>query len=84
MSIELRCEINVEDLYYTYKDKSPRATFDQNDIVALAESIKKHGLKEPVVILVFQNTKESMLSGMLRVIAFRYLGIEKIPAIIKL
>ncbi len=60
----------------------PRKTFNQDTIIALAESIKANGMLQPITV---QKTGDryEIIAGERRYRAVRYLKLETIPAIIK-
>jgi ParB family chromosome partitioning protein len=61
----------------------PRKLFKEEEIKSLAESIKKYGVLQPV-ILTKKNEKEfELVAGERRTRACRLLGLDKIPAIFK-
>ncbi len=60
----------------------PRQTFDQEKLIELANSIKEHGVIEPIVVNKSIKGYE-IVAGERRKKACELVGIEKIPAIIK-
>lgn len=60
----------------------PRKTFDQTALEELAESIKEHGIIEPVIVKKSIKGYE-LVAGERRTKAARLAGLETIPAIIK-
>ena len=60
----------------------PRIDFDDEEIKGLAESIENQGLLQPVVVRKKENQYE-IISGERRFRAFRHLGRDKLPCIIK-
>lgn len=66
----------------------PRRTFDEDSIIELAESIKRHGLIQPVTVRRLLEDNCSLgglfcvVSGERRLRAMKYLGWEQIPCII--
>lgn len=59
----------------------PRKQFDAESIAELSESIKRHGLLQPVVVI-RSNDKFMLIAGERRLRATRLAGIEKIKAIV--
>ena len=59
----------------------PRTRFDESSIRELSESIKRHGLLQPVVVIE-QNGEYILIAGERRVRASRMAGMEKIRAIV--
>ena len=60
----------------------PRQTFDQEKLVELANSIKEHGVIEPIIVTKSIKGYE-IVAGERRKKACELVGIEKVPAIIK-
>jgi ParB family chromosome partitioning protein len=59
-------------------ETQPRKSFE--DIETLAASIKKHGLIHPILVRK-ESGKYIVISGQRRYLAFKFLGIQEIPAI---
>jgi len=59
----------------------PRKQFDAESIAELSESIKRHGLLQPVVVI-RSNDKFMLIAGERRLRATKLAGIEKIKAIV--
>ncbi|WP_456485623.1 ParB/RepB/Spo0J family partition protein [Hydrogenimonas sp.] len=59
----------------------PRTHFDESSIKELSESIKRHGLLQPVVVIE-QNGEYVLIAGERRVRASKMAGIEKVRAIV--
>ena len=60
----------------------PRKTFNEETIKELAESIKEHGIIEPVIVKKSIKGYE-LVAGERRCMAAKEAGLEKIPAVIK-
>ncbi|WP_456453041.1 ParB/RepB/Spo0J family partition protein [Hydrogenimonas sp.] len=60
----------------------PRTHFDENAIAELAESIKRHGLLQPVVVIEQGDGTFMLIAGERRVRASRMAGMETIRAIV--
>jgi len=60
----------------------PRKHFDQNAIVELSESIKRHGLLQPVVVIKKSDKSYILISGERRLRAHKLANFDKIKAII--
>jgi len=73
-------EIEVERI--VANDKQPRKSFDESKLDELAESMKQHGVLQPVILRKKGNLYE-LVAGERRWRAAAKAGIEKIPAIIK-
>ena len=61
----------------------PRKSFDEDKIIALCESIKKHGVLQPIVLKPDENGKYMIIAGERRYRASIIAGKETIPAVIK-
>ena len=62
--------------------EQPRKIFDDESIAELAASIKTNGLLQPIAVTK-ENNRYTIVAGERRYRAFRQLGYETIPAIIK-
>jgi len=60
-----------------------RQSFDEEKLRELSESIKEHGVVQPVVVRQNESGKYELVAGERRWRASRLLGMETIPAIIK-
>ena len=74
--IEMDTEILTPNLF------QPRKNFDKEKMEELKESIKKHGIIQPIVVRKMANGYE-MVAGERRLKAAKEIGLKKIPAIIK-
>ena len=65
-------------------ENHPYKVQDNEEMEALAESIKEHGIVSPVIVRPLENTTEEyeIISGHRRVMASRKAGITEIPALI--
>jgi len=61
----------------------PRKYFEEVDIAQLSGSIVANGLLQPITVRQLANGQYELVAGERRVMAFRSLGREKIPAIIE-
>lgn len=61
----------------------PRRTFDEEKLAELAESIKIHGVVQPIVVRRIANGKYELVVGERRLRACQKLKLEKVPALIK-
>ncbi len=77
---ELITEIDIESL--TPNLFQPRQDFDQEKMEELKESIKKHGIIQPIVVRRIATGYE-LVAGERRLRAAKEIGTKKIPAIIK-
>lgn len=62
----------------------PRKNFDQVALAELSESIKIHGLIQPITVRRLNNEKFQLISGERRLRAAKIAGLEKVPAYIRL
>lgn len=60
----------------------PRKHFDEQALAELSESIKRHGLLQPIVVLEKEDGGYLLIAGERRLRAHKIAGIEKIKAII--
>ena len=67
-----------------YGTKIPYKVQDNEEMEALAESIKEHGIVSPVIVRPLENTTDEyeIISGHRRVMASRKAGIAEVPALI--
>ncbi len=61
----------------------PRRDFDEEKLAELAESIKEHGVLQPVIVRVVRPGAYELIVGERRLRASQLLKLEKIPAVIK-
>ena len=61
----------------------PRTDFDEEAIATLADSIRQHGLLQPLLVRPLDNGSYQIVAGERRWRACRMLGLEEIPVIIK-
>ena len=65
-------------------ENHPYKVQDNEEMEALAESIKEHGIVSPVIVRPLENTTDEyeIISGHRRVMACRKAGIEEVPALV--
>lgn len=63
-------------------DNQPRRDFDKDALSALANSIKEHGVLQPIVVTK-ENNKYKIVAGERRWRASKIAGLDKIPAIVR-
>ena len=83
--MEQKSEENVQEIdikKIVANDKQPRKDFDEQKLGELADSMKQHGVLQPVILRKKGNIYE-MVAGERRLRAATKAGIQKIPAIIK-
>ncbi len=78
-SAEFVKEIDLEEIIVN--PFQPRKQFDAESIAELSESIKRHGLLQPVVVI-RSNDKFMLIAGERRLRATKLAGISKIKAIV--
>ena len=61
----------------------PRKKFDEEEIQKLAESIRDHGLIQPIIVRVIEDERYQIVAGERRWRACKMAGISEIPIIIK-
>lgn len=61
----------------------PRKTFDENSLKELAESIKTHGIIQPIVLNAEEDGSYMIIAGERRYRAAKMAGLKHVPAIIK-
>ena len=63
-------------------EDQPRRKFDEDQLAALAASIKEHGVVQPIVV-VKEGSKYKIVAGERRWRASKIAGLDKIPAIVR-
>ncbi len=63
--------------------EQPRKTFSQESLDELAESIRRHGLLQPLLVHEFKSGKYSIIAGERRYRAAQIAGIEQLPVIVR-
>jgi ParB family chromosome partitioning protein len=61
----------------------PRATFQEESIKELAESIRIHGILQPIIVTYGANDEYQIIAGERRLLAAKHLGLTEVPAIVK-
>jgi ParB family transcriptional regulator, chromosome partitioning protein len=61
----------------------PRRTFGQSELAELAESIRAHGVLQPVLVRALPGGRYELLAGERRLRAARIAGLERIPAVVR-
>ena len=62
----------------------PRYYFDRDNLKELSESIKEHGIIQPILVTKIDNNKYELIAGERRLQATKLVGIKEIPAIVRL
>ena len=60
----------------------PRKTFDEDKLIDLAESIREHGILQPIIVTP-RDGKYMIIAGERRYRACKRIGLETIPALIR-
>src|SRR5919206_554962 len=63
--------------------KQPRDSFDEQSLLDLAESIKVHGILQPVLVRPLAGTGYELIAGERRWRAAQLAGLEQVPAIVR-
>src|SRR3989344_5904896 len=63
--------------------RQPRKHFDKTALNELADSIKEHGLLQPLVVTVAENDKYSIIAGERRWRAAKIAGLDSVAAIVR-
>jgi ParB family chromosome partitioning protein len=63
--------------------RQPRGSLDEESLVALAESIKAHGLLQPVVVAPLSGGGYELIAGERRWRAARLAGLDAVPAVLR-
>lgn len=74
---------NIPLDYLTANPYQPRQFFDENNLKELSESIKKHGIVQPLVISPSKDNKYHIIAGERRWRAARLANLKTVPAIIR-
>ena len=61
----------------------PRTEFDEDKLQELADSIKEHGLIQPIAVSRLSNGSYELIAGERRLEASKIAGLEKVPAVVK-
>ena len=61
----------------------PRKLFDQDSIEELAESIKSHGIIQPIIVKKNEDNKYEIIAGERRWRASQIAGLKEVPAIVR-
>ena len=61
----------------------PRTRFDENAIVTLADSVRQHGVLQPILVRPLENGNFQIVAGERRWRAARMAGLAEVPVVIK-
>ncbi len=75
--------VNIRTSLIEPNKKQPRRHFDEEKINALSDSIKEHGLIQPIIITPSQNNMYKIVAGERRWRAAKKAGLKEIPALIR-
>ncbi len=64
------------------KSDQPRKHFDKDALEVLAESIKEHGVLQPIIVREYANERYQIIAGERRFRASKIAGLDEIPAVI--
>ena len=87
-------EVKQEPIFYIDIEKiksnpyQPRKTFDQDGLKALADSIREHGILQPLLASRIQNdsggpTEYQLVAGERRLLAAKMAGLGQVPVIVR-
>lgn len=80
-SVDEIVELNLDDL--RPNPYQPRKVFDEEKLQELADSIKEHGIFQPIIVKKSSIKGYEIIAGERRVKAAKMAGLEKIPAIVR-
>ena len=63
--------------------RQPRKPFDDAELEELADSIRAHGVLQPVLVRPLAGGRYELLAGERRLRAARMAGLERIPAVVR-
>jgi ParB family transcriptional regulator, chromosome partitioning protein len=64
--------------------RQPRSLFDPEELAELAESIRTHGVIQPLIVTAGEGEAEfALIAGERRLLAARQAGLESVPAIVR-
>ena len=61
----------------------PRRTFEQQSLQELADSIKRHGVLQPLLVTPVENEKFQIIAGERRWRASKIAGLDKVPVVVR-
>ena len=61
----------------------PRKTFDENALAELADSIREHGIIQPLLVRKLSNGGYQLVAGERRWRASRMIGLDEVPVVVK-
>lgn len=75
-------KISIKDV--VPNPNQPRYYFDGDNLKELADSIKEHGIIQPILVTKINGNQYELIAGERRLQASKLIGLEKIPAIVRL
>lgn len=75
--------LDIEVFNLNHNPFQPRIEISSNELSELVQSIEKNGLLQPILVTPDQEGKYTVLAGHRRLEAFKILGKEKIPCVVK-
>lgn len=68
----------------TPNPRQPRTRFDPDELAELADSIRQHGVIQPLIVAISEQPgRYSLVAGERRLLAARQAGLETVPAIVR-
>jgi ParB family chromosome partitioning protein len=61
----------------------PRSKFDETQLDQLADSIRRHGVVQPIIVRKIADGEFQLVAGERRLIASRKAGLDRIPAVVR-
>lgn len=65
------------------RSNQPRKNFNEKSLNELAQSIKEHGILQPLIVVEIEQNKYSIIAGERRWRAAQIVGLKEIPAIVR-
>ncbi len=78
---ELETQVNIKRL--RANEDQPRKIFDEEKLFELSESIKRHGVLQPILVRAIANGEFEIIAGERRYRASMLAGLQRVPIIIK-
>lgn len=78
---ELETQVNIKRL--KANEDQPRKIFDDEKLLELSESIKRHGVLQPILVRTIENGDFEIIAGERRYRASMLAGLQRVPIIIK-
>lgn len=74
-------EIELSDIQRN--PNQPRRQFDESSLAQLADSVREHGILQPLILVPIQDGKYEIVAGERRFRAAKLAGLHRVPAIIR-